>query len=129
MKKLILLTSLLLTSCTFGDKNISNIKAFYKNFPEIVEVSISESVAKCPTTNWKETIVIGTSRVTRTVKTECSNVYLVEYLTNKNDYVDWKAYDYRLTDHKINMLIIAGTVILPNGKYMTIAEYFKELNK
>lgn len=126
MKKIILLGALLLASCSSG--NIETIKRFYENDSRIIEVKVTESVRNCSITNWKETLVIGSTRVERTVKTECLNVYSVEYLNDNNQFVDTTVAEYRLTDHKVNILVTSGRVIVSKTQSIPIADYLKELN-
>jgi hypothetical protein len=127
MKKIILLVALLLTSCTTS--NTSIIESYYKNYPDVVEISVKDSVMKCGVTKWQETLTIGSTRVTRTVKTECLNVYSVEIINQKGQFYDFTVAEYRLTDHKVNALVSGTKVILSKNESTTLVEYLKELNK
>ena len=127
MKKIILLAALLLTSCTTSNESI--IESYYKSSPDVVEISVTESVMKCPLTTWKETLTLGSTRVERTVKTECVNVYNVEIINEKGQFYDFVVAEYRLTDHKVNALVRGSKVILSKNESTTLVEYLKELNK
>jgi uncharacterized protein YcfL len=127
MKKLILLAALLLASCSSNSQ--STIEGFYKNDANTLKVVVSESVMNCPLTSWKETLTMGSTRVERTVKTECVNSYNVEVVTIKNQVYDTKVFEYRLTDHKVNILVNNSKVILSKNESTTLVEYLKELNK
>ena len=127
MKKLILLAALLLASCTTNSDTI--IEGYYKSSPDVAKISVNQSIMDCGITKWQETKIMGSSQITRTVKTECVSVYYVEIINQKGQYYDFTVTEYRLTDHKVNVLVNGSKVILSKTESTTISEYLKELNK
>ena len=119
MKKLLLLATLLLASCSQNP-----IDTFYKG--QVKEYTYTETIKNCPITKWNAEILIGSSMVKREILTQCVNSYYVEIKNNNNQIYDQRIYEYKLTNYNRNVFVL-NDKIMKGQELITIQDYIDGL--